>query len=340
MTRAPAPHHRHDAACGAALVHLRDAVQQLAHRLRVARQLRGERLRQRQHRACPRRGVHRRPPRRPCGQNTGAQERRLARARRADHGQQLSALQASPQRLDLLLAAEEDPRILFGEARQPRVGAALLDRLKTRRTRGSVEDRVERKREVVRRVEAVLARFLETPPHDPTQRRRHGAAERLQLGRCLIEDCRQRRDRRLARERVAARQQLVQHHTEREDVAPVIDRQPAHLLGGHVADRPDHLPCGRWRRFIGRGPAVRVPVGESRQAEVEDLDAALVGDEHVLGLDVAVDDALRVGGGEATRDLHREHQRLLLRRRPLAHRRAQRLAVQQLRDDVRDCADR
>ena len=42
------------------------------------------------------------------------------------------------------------------------------------------------------------------------------------------------------------------------------------------------------------------------QAEVEDLDAPVPGDEQVLGLQVAVDDALVVGGGEPAGDLRGE----------------------------------
>ena len=40
-----------------------------------------------------------------------------------------------------------------------------------------------------------------------------------------------------------------------------------------------------------------------RQPEVEDLDAAVLRDEEVLGLQVPVDDALVVRGGETLRDL-------------------------------------
>ena len=39
-----------------------------------------------------------------------------------------------------------------------------------------------------------------------------------------------------------------------------------------------------------------------REPEIEDLHATVLGEEHVLGLDVAVDDAARVGDREAAGD--------------------------------------
>ena len=41
----------------------------------------------------------------------------------------------------------------------------------------------------------------------------------------------------------------------------------------------------------------------TREAEVEDLGVAVLREEDVLGLEVAVDDPLLVGGGEALGDL-------------------------------------
>ena len=77
---------------------------------------------------------------------------------------------------------------------------------------------------------------------------------------------------------------------------------------------------------------------EARQPEVQDLDPAVGGDEEVLGLEVAVDDAPFVGGGEAAGNLKRmiedpgERQRSALEHRP------QGLAFEQLGDQVRRLA--
>ncbi len=74
---------------------------------------------------------------------------------------------------------------------------------------------------------------------------------------------------------------------------------------------------------------------ELRQTEVEDLDAAVPGEEQVLGLQVPMDDPLLVGRGEALGDLHRVVDRLADRDRARAEAAPERLALEQLRDDVR-----
>jgi hypothetical protein len=58
---------------------------------------------------------------------------------------------------------------------------------------------------------------------------------------------------------------------------------------------------------------------ELGQAEVEDLEAPVPGDEEVFGLEVAVDDAFLVGRGQAVGRLDRELQRLAPRQ-PLGER--------------------
>ena len=75
-------------------------------------------------------------------------------------------------------------------------------------------------------------------------------------------------------------------------------------------------------------------LAELGQAEIEDLDQAVGGDEDVLGLQVAVDDAAAVRRGQAAGDLLRVRQGLAQRQRAAAERAAQRLAVEQLGDDV------
>ena len=76
------------------------------------------------------------------------------------------------------------------------------------------------------------------------------------------------------------------------------------------------------------------PASELGEAEVEDLDAAVARDEEVLGLQVAVDDALLVRGGQAVRDLDRVVDRLARRQSAPPDARAQGLALEQLLDDV------
>src|SRR5262249_43327116 len=70
------------------------------------------------------------------------------------------------------------------------------------------------------------------------------------------------------------------------------------------------------------------------QAEVEDLDAPVLGQEEVVGLEVPVGDAAGVGGGEARAHLHRYLPGLAQRQRTAVEPGAQRLALQQLEHRV------
>ena len=79
----------------------------------------------------------------------------------------------------------------------------------------------------------------------------------------------------------------------------------SHLLRRHVAHGPEHssrICVARQRRrrgVLGRTSKRRL----ARQAEVEDLDLAVAGQEQVVRLEVAMDDAFVVGGGQALGDL-------------------------------------
>ena len=85
-----------------------------------------------------------------------------------------------------------------------------------------------------------------------------------------------------------------------------------------------------------RGGPARRPEGQGlRDPEVEELDAALAGQEDVVGLEVAVHEALRVHGREAPRDLDPERDRLRRVDGPAPQAPAERLALQELGDDER-----
>ncbi len=143
--------------------------------------------------------------------------------------------------------------------------------------------------------------------------------------------------RRVAVEGPVPRQQLVEHRAEREDVGAGVGVLPADLLGGHVADGAEHgsgLRAARLRRRRGQRGG-RLGPRELGQAEVEDLDAAVVRHEDVLGLEIAVDDALLVRGAEAAGDLERVVDGLARRDRAAGELLAQGRSLEQLRDDVR-----
>ena len=116
----------------------------------------------------------------------------------------------------------------------------------------------------------------------------------------------------------------------------MVDALAPDLLRGHVPGRAEDR--ARRSRVDGRDLA---PAGvlledgaELGQAEVEDLHPAVPGEEEVLGLQVAVNDALLVRRGEAARDLDREVDRFPERQRPRGEALAQCLALEQLEDEV------
>ena len=73
-----------------------------------------------------------------------------------------------------------------------------------------------------------------------------------------------------------------------------------------------------------------------REAEVEDFDLAVGGDNHVRGLEVAVHDAPRVRGGETVAQLDGDMEDAIERQRPAQETRRERLPRHIFHDDVRD----
>ena len=107
------------------------------------------------------------------------------------------------------------------------------------------------------------------------------------------------------------------------------------LFGRHVADSPHDgsglgadLLRGRIAGYIGLG------TGELGQTEVENFCATIVGEEEVLRLKVAMDNALLVGGGEATGDLLAVVDRFARSKWTIAQAVAERLAFQQFGDYI------
>ena len=161
---------------------------------------------------------------------------------------------------------QRDRAALVGHVRQrvrERVGQvrqrAALGGL---RPHGAVDPRAQRRREI-------LALALE--------RREHGA------------HAPGRRGRRPRADRVHARKRLVERDPEAVEVAAVVDPLALGLLGRHVGERAHDIA----------GARERLVPGEVRDAEVRELghaggSAGRIGDQHVLGLDVAVHDAALV----------------------------------------------
>ena len=130
----------------------------------------------------------------------------------------------------------------------------------------------------------------------PVGRRRHG-----RLREVLHRDL----DRRLAGERHRAGEQLVEHDPGGVEVRGLVDGGAARLLGGEVLRRPDDRSrLGHLARRAG-----------ACDAEVHHLHAALAVHDHVVRLDVAVDDPVPVREAERREDLARVVDRDAERRR-------------------------
>ncbi len=104
---------------------------------------------------------------------------------------------------------------------------------------------------------------------------------------------------RVLEEREPAAEHLVEHHPERVEISPTIERSSLDLLGRHVRERPhEHARIG-----LDGGS-----VDALRDAEVDDLGRRVgarraLGEEDIARLDVAVDHPERVGRREPAADL-------------------------------------
>ena len=194
-------------------------------------------------------------------------------------------------------------------------------------------------REVERGRVALLGVLGQQPLHDPAHGDGHPGRGRRRL---LGEDGHQRLHRGGPLEGAAAADHLVEDGAQRELVGAMVDGLAARLLGRHVARRAhDHaLARTRQRGLLARGQVDRVVLPlrrhgrELHQAEVEDLHQAVVGDHDVLGLEVAVHDAGRVGLGQPLGRLAGDVDRLQELERPAAHDVAQAAALHQLQHQV------
>lgn len=142
-------------------------------------------------------------------------------------------------------------------------------------------------------------------------------------------------------DRQALRQQLVADDPERIDVGAHVDRRwiAGELFGGHVGQRAEHLPGVRPERHAWFRRVRRCLI-EAADAEVEHFRLPLPIDQHVAGLQVAVDHAAGVGVRDRLGDGGEERE---ARERPQAAAlrvAVERLAVDELHDQVGGAAQR
>jgi len=169
---------------------------------------------------------------------------------------------------------------------------------------------------------------------DPAEGHRHCGRKRR---RFRVENGKAARDGRLRREGELAGEHLVQDGPEAEHVRALIRGLAPDLLGRHVPDRAEDraLLSVRLRRGERLGGSRHHRRHQLGDAEVEDLQPALLGEEEVLRLQVAMDDAFLVRGREALRELQGVAVRLMHRQSSFPQSLAQCDPVQQLGDDVR-----
>ncbi len=154
-----------------------------------------------------------------------------------------------------------------------------------------------------------------------------GPANVAQPRRGAVDPRQRGAERTVAGERQLAGEQLEGDHAERVDVDGGGDLARGELLGRHVRRRAGEVGDA--------DPDVALVAG---QAEVDDHDPACgpvgVDQEHVVGLEIAVDDADVVRGGERGRQLADDGRDLGWRQRALTGQAiGQRLAVQPLHGD-------
>jgi hypothetical protein len=107
----------------------------------------------------------------------------------------------------------------------------------------------------------------------------------------------------VADERPPPGEHLVEDDAEGEDVGAMIRRRATYLFRRHVADRAEHDSGGRVESRHRRARRLRQRRRQPRQPEVEHLHATVIGQEDVLGFDVAMDDALVMSGAKRAHDL-------------------------------------
>ena len=135
-------------------------------------------------------------------------------------------------------------------------------------------------------------------------------------------------------ERLPPRGHLVEHQPEREQIRAGVQVVAARLLGRHVGNRAERDARAGAQVFALRRHEGWLCVDHVRrtadlgEAEVENFRVAAPGHEDVRRLDVAVHDALDVGGVERVRDLRAEVDDLLHRKRPAVNQVLERLPLE------------
>ena len=177
--------------------------------------------------------------------------------------------------------------------------------------------------------------FFQAVAHDAFERGRNIAIGLGEVGRILFQDGAHGLDGGFAVEGALAGEHLIENGAEGEDVGARVGGLAANLFGRHVAGGAHHgsgfgggLDGGRVAGEIGFGAR------DFGETEVENLGPAVVGDEKIFRLQVAMDDALFVRGGQAAGDLLGVVDGFAGSERAVAQAVAEGLALEQFGDDV------
>ncbi len=233
------------------------------------------------------------------------------------------------------------------EAAGQRPGARTLRRDERRRGLGRhhaglARDPAHQRLEVVaeggHRLVAVAGVLRHRAVEQRLQQRERPRIDLADRARRLVDHGVQDFDRVAAAERRAARDHLVEHDAEAEDVGAVVGDLAARLLGRAVAHRAvGHADLGDGVVRPRRRRALRLRVVGDQQlgeAEVEDARLPVRSHDDVGGLEVAVDDAGGVSDRERVGDLDRDRQREQRLERAARHVLLERRALHVLQDDV------
>ena len=165
---------------------------------------------------------------------------------------------------------------------------------------------------------SVVGVLFETLLHDTFERTRRGRNDSRNRRRLLIQQRRDEAGLAVRRKRALAGRHLVEDGAEREQLGARIHLVRLHLLRGHVWHRAHHHTGvgerSRRRRVVDERRRRLVQLGET---EVQDLHAGL-GEHDVRRLQIPVDDADTMRGGERLGQLGRDSQCLVEWKGPAA----------------------
>jgi hypothetical protein len=179
--------------------------------------------------------------------------------------------------------------------------------------------------------------FFEAMANDAFESGDDGGGARGKIRRVVVEDGGHGLSGGVALEGALAGDHFVQDAAETEDVGAMIDGFAANLLGGHVADRAEDLSGIGLRGDEGGavGAFAEWPgAAQLGEAEIQNFQLAGAGDENIFRLQVAVDDALVVGGSQAVCQVDSEFDGFAGRHSGRGNAFAQGFAFEEFRDDV------